>query len=145
MGDMNDLGEEFSLLIGETARLWRHRIDERLKPMGLSQAKWRALLHLSLTEGISQRQLSERLSIEGPTLVRLLDRLARDGYVERRDAAGDRRCKQVHLTRKSHRVIRDIREAVDEVRSELLSQIPAADLRKGTALLRRIRDNLVAG
>lgn len=141
---MSDLGEDFSFLIGETARRWRQRLDERLRPMGLSQAKWRALLHLSLTNGIGQRELSEKLSIEGPTLVRLLDRLSRDGYIERRDATEDRRCKQVHLTRKSHRIIRDIREAVIELRLELLSGLSENELKTGITLLRKIRDKLVA-
>ena len=140
---MNEHGEELSLLIGEIARRWRKRMDERLKPMGLTQAKWRALLHLSLADGISQRELSERLSIEGPTLVRLLDRLAKDGYIERRDAAHDRRCKQVHLTRKSQRVIRTILTTVSAVRHELFAHIPAQELRVGTRLLRQVRDRLL--
>lgn len=141
---MSDLGEDFSFLIGETARRWRQRLDQRLRPMGLSQAKWRALLHLSLANGISQRELSEKLSIEGPTLVRLLDRLSRDGYIERRDTARDRRCKQVHLTRKSHRTIQKIQEAVTELRLELLSGLSEKELRSGAALLRKIRDRLIA-
>jgi MarR family transcriptional regulator for hemolysin len=141
---MGELGEDFSLLMGETARRWRQRLDERLRPMGLSQAKWRALLHLSLTNGISQRELSEKLSIEGPTLVRLLDRLSRDGYIVRRDAARDRRCKEVHLTRKSHRIIQDIHQVVTELRSELLSGFNQKELRQGAALMRKIRDRLIA-
>lgn len=141
---MDDLGEGFSILIGEVARQWRQRLDERLRPMGLSQAKWRALLHLSLTNGISQRELSQKLSIEGPTLVRLLDRLSRDGYIERRDSPDDRRTKRVHLTRKSQRIIREIREVVKEVRQELLSGITEKELRAGASLLGRIRDKLIS-
>ena len=140
---MSDVGEDFSILIGETARRWRQRLDERLRPMGLSQAKWRALLHLSLSNGISQRELSEKLSIEGPTLVRLLDRLSRDGYIQRRDASHDGRCKEVHLTRKSHRIIRDIRDVVNGLRVELLSDLNEKELKAGTALLRKIRDRLM--
>ena len=132
------------MLIGETARRWRQRLDQRLRPMGLSQAKWRALLHLSLSNGISQRELSEKLSIEGPTLVRLLDRLSRDGYIERREAPEDLRCNQVHLTRKSQRIIRKIHREVTQLRQELLSGLGKRELQAGTMLLRQIRDKLVA-
>ena len=88
---MTDRTETFAMLLGEVSRDWRRRLDERLKPLGLSQAKWRALLHLSFGDGISQRELSERIGIEGPTLVGLLDRLAKDGYIERRESRDDRR------------------------------------------------------
>ena len=40
--------ETFGLLLHGTARAWRQKLDQRLKPMGLSQAKWRTLMHLSL-------------------------------------------------------------------------------------------------
>jgi len=140
---MFELDEEISILIGEIARRWRQRLDQRLRPMGLSQAKWRALLHLSLAPGISQRELSEKLSIEGPTLVRLLDRLSRDGYIERRDDATDRRCKQVHLTKKSQRIIREINAVVVTLRRELLADISDGELRAGAQLLNKIRERLL--
>jgi MarR family transcriptional regulator for hemolysin len=139
---MQDLEEELSMLIGETARRWRQRLDQRLRPMGLSQAKWRALLHLSLSNGISQRELSEKLSIEGPTLVRLLDRLSRDGHIERRESPHDLRCNKVHLTRKSQRIIRKIHQEVTQLRQELLSDLDKKQLQGGITLLRHIRDKL---
>src|SRR5438876_168032 len=40
--------ETFGQLLHGTARAWRQKLDERLKPMGLSQAKWRTLMHLSI-------------------------------------------------------------------------------------------------
>jgi MarR family transcriptional regulator for hemolysin len=42
-----DTTEIFGQLLHGTARAWRQKLDERLKPMGLSQAKWRTLMHLS--------------------------------------------------------------------------------------------------
>ena len=72
-------------LLGETGRAWRYRLDQRLKPLGLSQAKWITLLKLAGAEdGMTQKELAERLGIESPTLARLLDRMAADGWIERR-------------------------------------------------------------
>ena len=58
--------EAFGPLLGGTARAWRIKLDKRLKPMGLSQAKWRTLLHLSiadhpLTQAEMAAQISSRL------------------------------------------------------------------------------------
>ena len=72
--------ETFGPLLGGTARAWRMKLDQRLKPMGLSQAKWRTLIHLSRApEPLTQSQIAERTGIEEPTLVSLLHRLEKKG------------------------------------------------------------------
>src|SRR5947209_1609296 len=107
--------ETFGPLLHGTARAWRLKLDERLKPMGLSQAKWRTLLHLSIApEALTQAQIAERLGIEEPTLVTLLHRLERGGWVKRANAAHDRRCKLVLLGRRAQSVIGHINAAADE-------------------------------
>src|SRR5213080_1496081 len=73
--------ETFGPLLGGTARAWRMKLDQRLKPMGLSQAKWRTLIHLSRApEPLTQSQIAERTGIEEPTLVSLLHRLEKEGW-----------------------------------------------------------------
>src|SRR3979411_778837 len=90
--------EPFGLLLHGTARAWRLKLDGRLKPMGLSQAKWRTLLHLSIASGpLTQAEIASRLGIEEPTLVTLLHRLERGGGGARRKGSPDRRCKTVPL------------------------------------------------
>ena len=41
--NINELG----LVLFGTARAWRTKLDQRLRPLGLSQGKWRTLIHLS--------------------------------------------------------------------------------------------------
>lgn len=120
---------QFGILLTETARLWRARLDERLRPLGLSQAKWVTLFQIDRGgEGMSQKNLAERLAIEGPTMVGLLDRLAKDGWIERRTTSKDRRSKEVYLTEQAREVLSAITQAAQEMRSELLADIPHDDL-----------------
>src|SRR5439155_1604740 len=57
--------ETFGPLLHGTARAWRLKLDERLKPMGLSQARWRTLLHLSLAgDALTQTEIAARLGEE---------------------------------------------------------------------------------
>ena len=71
-----DSTEIFGQLVHGTARAWRQKLDERLKPMGLSQAKWRTLMHLSLAgDALTQAEISARLGVEEPTVVNLIHRL----------------------------------------------------------------------
>jgi MarR family transcriptional regulator for hemolysin len=128
------------ILLQDTARAWRLKLDQRLRPLGLSQAKWRTLLLVDRAGGgLTQTDLADRLGVEGPTLVRLLDRLEADGWLERRLSESDRRVKQVYLLSKADEMLRQIETVAAELREELLADIPAAELACCADVLRRIR------
>lgn len=131
----------FGAALAETARVWRMRLDQRLRPLGLSQAKWRALLNLARDgEGMTQKALAERLGIEGPSLVGLLDRLAADGWVERLVCPQDRRVRRIYLTAKARSTLEEIEAVATQLRRELFGDIPEEELRRCQEVLRRIRD-----
>jgi MarR family transcriptional regulator for hemolysin len=136
----------FGPLLHGTARAWRLKLDERLKPMGLSQAKWRTLLHLSVAPGpLTQAEIAAHLGIEEPTLVTLLHRLESDRWVARKNASHDRRCKTVHLARRAQRVIAQINAAAFKLRHELLDDVSASELRTCIRVLDRIRQKAEKG
>ncbi|MEY2543223.1 MAG: MarR family transcriptional regulator, transcriptional regulator for hemolysin, partial [Verrucomicrobiota bacterium] len=138
--------DAFGQVLHGTARAWRLKLDERLKPMGLSQAKWRTLMHLSVAPGpLTQSEIAALLGIEEPTLVTLLHRLEDENWVARRNASHDRRCKTVHLAPRAQRVIEQISSAAFQLRHELLDEISAADLRTCMRVLKRIRQKAEKG
>lgn len=132
--------EQIGPLLGETARAWRFCLDRRLKPLGLSRAKWMVLAHLSKSDdGMVQKDLACCLGIEGPTLVGLLDRMSQDGWIERRPFGGDRRSKTVHLTDKAKSVADDIHSTAAALRQEILEGISDQDLEHCVRILQRIK------
>ena len=138
-GSVNSEG--FGALLYETGRVWRNKLDQRLRPLGLSQAKWVALLQLSKRgDGMTQKELAERIGIEEPTLVGLLDRLTADGWIERREAGHDRRCKTVHLRPKAQAVLTQITRVAAGLRAELLADINEAELHECMEVLRKIKE-----
>ena len=135
--NINELG----LILFGTARAWRTKLDQRLRPLGLSQGKWRTLMHLSQGGNkLTQKEIAERMGIEGATLAGLLDRLETDGWVERRDSAQDRRCKTVHLQRRSKSVLEKIFNAAHDLRTELIEDISQRDLETCIKVLAKIRE-----
>src|SRR3954469_5506506 len=135
--NINELG----LVLFGTARAWRTKLDQRLRPLGLSQGKWRTLMHLSHGGNkLTQKEIAERMGIEGATLAGLLDRLENDGWVQRRGSAADRRCKTVHLQRRSQAVLDKIFNTAHDLRAELIENIPAQDLEACIRVLSKIRD-----
>ena len=109
MTTVDDPSYRLGLALAEVSRLWRHVLDGRLKPLGLSTARWVALVNLSAhPEGMTQNALALRVGIKGSTLVRQLDLLEADGWVVRRAQPGDRRVKRVLLTPKAHPALASI-------------------------------------
>src|SRR4029453_5256877 len=136
-----DTTEIFGQLLHGTARAWRQKLDQRLKPMGLSQAKGRTLMHLSLSEdALTQAEIAARLGVEEPTVVNLLHRLEKEGWITRNSSPDDRRCKMVLLGQRAERVIAQIKATADKLRHELLAGIPDSDLQTCMRVLARIRD-----
>jgi MarR family transcriptional regulator for hemolysin len=129
--------------LSRMARLWRSRLDERLAPLGLTQAKWVILLHLSQGDGcLPQRELVDRVGVEGPTLVRVLDGLERMGLIERRDCPTDRRAKTVHLTAAGQPMLGEITRIAADLRSEILAGIDDRALGVCLDVFRRMAGNL---
>ena len=131
--------EKFGSLLHGTARAWRLKLDERLRPMGMSQAKWRTLMHLWVARGmLTQAEIAARLGIEEPTLVTVLHRLESAGWIRRQGSVRDRRCKVVNLGRRAQRVIAKINAAAVELRRELLMDISNSELRTCMRVLERV-------
>lgn len=133
---------QFAVQLGKVARRWRTRLDSRLRSAGLTQARWMALLELSRSGDLTQRELAFSLGVEGPTLVRLLDGLEAQGMIERHPCPGDRRAKRVHLTEAADPVLREIGKITDATRRELLEGVASADLSAALRVLALIDERL---
>jgi len=137
----HDTSETFGQLLHGTARAWRQKLDQRLKPMGLTQAKWRTLMHLSLAgDALTQAEIAARLGVEEPTVVTLLHRLEREAWITRTNSPRDRRCKMVVLGRRAERVIVQINATARKLRYELLTDIGESDLQTCMRVLAGIRE-----
>jgi MarR family transcriptional regulator for hemolysin len=133
--------EKLGLLLSDTARVWRTKLDQRLRPLGLSQGKWTTLVHLSRgADKLTQKEIAARIGIEEPTLAGILNRLQQDGWVKRKSARHDRRCKTVHLQRRTAAVLDRIFGTAQVLRHELLEGIPQRDLETCARVLTRIRE-----
>lgn len=128
--------------LGRVGRRWRTLLDARVKHLGLTQARWIALLHLWHSGCLAQRDLADKIGVEGPTLVRLLDALQERGLIERLEAGDDRRVKKIHLTESARAVIDEIDRIADAFRKEVMDGIHPDDLATAHRVLRLIGSRL---
>jgi MarR family transcriptional regulator for hemolysin len=133
---MSESTDLFGAHVMGLARLWRAEIDRRLKPSGLSEARWRALRLLANNGGeLSQSKLAEGLGIRGPTLVSQLDLLESAGWVRRHSVPNDRRSKVVRLTTEAEPLVRQIDAVIVSVRLELFADLDADAVQQCSELL----------
>uniref|UniRef100_A0A7C3W8M4 MarR family transcriptional regulator n=1 Tax=Fundidesulfovibrio putealis TaxID=270496 RepID=A0A7C3W8M4_9BACT len=131
------------LSVYEVSRAWRARLDERLKPLGISTSMWTVVWHLAMAdEPLTQSALADAVSMEGSSLVRLLDRLERDGWVRREAVEGDRRSKRVVLTDKVKDYVEKFHDVARSFADELLAGLPEEHLRQCNEVLLTIKARL---
>jgi len=124
-----DRHTEFGLLIARLSRRLRQAVDAEMRLIGLTEATWRPLIYLrSLGDGVRQKELATAMSIEGPSLVRLLDSLERRGFIERREDENDRRARGIHLTRAGRDLAVRAARIGNSLQKRLLDSVPANDL-----------------
>lgn len=91
--------ESAGYLVNHVARIFARGLTARIKPLGLTTGTFPALLELWETNGLTQKQLVERLDIEQATMANTLARMERDGLIVRKKSSEDGRVQRVWLTR----------------------------------------------
>lgn len=134
----------FGFLVTDVTRLMRKHFDRRAQRFNLTRAQWRALKRLHHGEGMRQSDLAEFLEMEPIAVGRVIDRLQKAGFVERRADPNDRRAWRLYLTRSAHAVVDDMEQISSELYRQAQRGIPAADLKTMIAVLGRMKDNLNA-
>ena len=132
--------ERFSSALHNSARAWRQAIDRRLKYLGLGQASWMTVATVAKTAApMSQTELANKLGVEDPTMVSMLDRLVKAGYLLRQPSVTDRRVKLIVLTEAGQHVYNKVRHEAVEFRKEILQGVDRAKLAELTLLLEQLQ------
>jgi MarR family transcriptional regulator, transcriptional regulator for hemolysin len=131
---------ELGLLVARLARVWRRKADQTLSAHGLSEATAHPLLILSRggRENVRQGVLADEMGLEGPSVVRLIDLLAAEGLVERREDPTDRRAKILRMTPLGDAKADEIKRVMRRLRAELMKDISPEELAVTFDVLRRI-------
>ncbi|HTX24549.1 MAG TPA: MarR family transcriptional regulator [Steroidobacteraceae bacterium] len=131
-------------LLKDVTRLYTRRFEERAYGLALTLAQCKALAYLSRNEGVSQKRLAELIEIDPMSLVRILDRMEADGWVQRRSDPEDRRARSLILTEKAKPILDHIWRLAGETRTEALEGLSPDERTALVALLERVHDNLLA-
>lgn len=88
-------------LAGQLAKAFTRSLQARAAALGFSPGQLPVLIELWAEDGLTQKQLLDRIGIEQATMANTLARMQRDGLIERRPHPSDRRAQLVFLTPKA--------------------------------------------
>ncbi len=113
------------------ARRWRKYLDEHLRRIGQSQARWEALFAVAMSrEGSALGTIAKRVGVEGPTFVRMIAQFEREGLVKRFESSTDRRASIIRITPKGEQVLAQMRDLTTKVRKQFLGELSVEDVRR---------------
>lgn len=128
--------------LSRVQRKMRALFDARVKERGLTLPRARALLILGRGVNLNQRELADELDIETPTLVRLLDGMEKQGFIERQSVEGDRRAKQIVMTPRGAKVAGEVLDLARTLRADVLKSISANDMSTTVKVFATMSNNI---
>lgn len=123
----------------------RRTLDRELNEQQITFRQWEVLAWLAMCGDLSQGTLAERLNVEASTLTGILNRMERDGWLERTSREDDLRCKNIRPTERAESVWQQSTACCLRVRSQATAGFTEAELAQLKSFCERIRANLDAG
>jgi MarR family transcriptional regulator, transcriptional regulator for hemolysin len=138
-----DFENSMGFVVNTTAKAFQRSFDIELrKNVGVTLGQWRVVGALVLQPGLTQKEIADKVGIEGATLVPILDKMEKEGLLKRRLDSNDRRVNRIYLTPKSDSLWESMTECALKIRKSSIKNIPEGDVQTTLETLRKISDNL---
>ena len=137
-----DTDNSIGYLLRDSTRRILSDLTVRLEPHGLTLPQYFVLRELWQAEGLTQREVANRVGVLEPTMVATLDALERLGMIARVRSTTDRRKTHVQLT-PAGRTMRDtLHGYASDVLERALNDVSDDEIALLRRLLQRIKENL---
>ncbi|HTZ54589.1 MAG TPA: MarR family transcriptional regulator [Candidatus Acidoferrum sp.] len=127
--------------LGNVVRTLRARLDRALQSSGLRLGQYQVLRHLWDDDGLTPREIADRLDVEMPTVTRTVQRMVRDGLVERQAHPDDARSVRIYLTKRGHDLRAHLAEIIAEQTEHAMRGFAAEERATFVRMLERISEN----
>src|SRR5215510_585399 len=134
----------FGSLLARAARQWRRAADLNLKPFELTDATWLPLVYIGRAPTPPrQKDLAASMTLDGSSVVRLLDNLEAAGLIQRKEGE-DRRAKIILLTPRGRAIADQVETVARRVRSDALAGLSDKDIETTVRVLNQVCQALEA-
>ena len=120
-------GQRLTYLVKRLEMAERARMEEVLRPLGVTLHQYTALSILERREGLSSAQLARRHFVTPQAMHQLVASMEHAGLIERRPDEANRRILRAWLTEHGAEVLRACHDVVDGLEARMLSAISYAE------------------
>ena len=138
-----DFEESIGYWLSRTSLAYERSLNAELAPRGITFRQVQVLGCLVLHKEFIQTELAERIHVEPPTLVGILDRMERDGWISRHDCPTDRRKKIVRMQPQAEPVWAEMTACARRVRAKAVAKLSPEEVPLLMDLLTRVLDSLL--
>ena len=138
------LEQEVYLSILRTASEMSYAVDQFFRPFDITPSQYNVLriLRGAGDDGLCRNEISERMVTATPDMSRLLDRMERAGWVQRKRAENDRRQVSTFITKSGMGLLKKLETPTREFVTRLFSGAAVSDLKTVLKVNDRIRTKL---
>ncbi len=137
-----DFEESVGYWITITSHFYQDALNQELLPYGITFRQFQVIGWLVYEGPLSQVELAERMMIEPPTLVRILDRMERDQWIKRENDTDDRRRKVVKVCSEARPVWSQMVVCLKQLRKKATKGMSTEDVETLKSLLMQVQKNL---
>ena len=130
--------------LASTARCSRTLLSRQLLSCGLYAGQDAVILALDDNDGLPLSAIAEQLGVRAPTMTKTINRLAAQGFVEKRESSSDARLSQVYLTDAGRDAVSAVRKAIRRSRKQAVDKMSDKEVKVLNKLLRKVERNIVA-
>jgi MarR family transcriptional regulator, organic hydroperoxide resistance regulator len=134
--------ESDGYLVRDAHRAFQRLLERRIAPHGVTRGQWYFLRVLWTKDGLSQRELSERVGMMEPTTVIALRSMEKAGLIRRVRSTDDRRVTHVRLTAKAKRMRDGLLKLARAINAQADEGISDQDIAVFRRVIMRMTENL---
>jgi DNA-binding MarR family transcriptional regulator len=136
------MGQSLGYLSRLAFRRFARAMEKRTQSHGVGAGQWPFLRVLWAEDGLTQRELSQRVDMRAPTTAKALKTLERNGLIRRAPSRMDRRKIHIFLTADGRALKAELMPYVDEVNALATQGIEGEDVERLRRLLAAVAANL---
>lgn len=129
-------------LVMRTAHAYFQKNFQQLQGIGLHPGQPPVLCQLYREEGLSQREIAQRLKVKPPTVNVSLQRMERASYIYRKQDEKDQRVSRIYLTERGRQLVCQIERVMEKNEAQMTRNFTEAEICLLSRFLEQIIENI---
>jgi MarR family transcriptional regulator for hemolysin len=132
-------------IVYSASKAFQKAFDLELRnKIGITLTQSKVIFALYMFSGLTQRELADKIGVETPSLVPIIDKMEKDGYLKRKLDSKDRRLKRIYTTPKTDALWDSMLECGLQIRKVSLNKVSEHEAKSALETIKKITENLSA-